>query len=387
MSAPMTKTKLEGLANLVERRDPDTAAQLRDLGDALVGGPNAEAWALSDVQALLNPDRIANALGGDGSDDVIARGLEVIRNSLVLLPLAITWFGIFLAVDGYFKLITARPDLAGQSFIFLWQSGFQDRMLLPLPLGNLAVVDAFLLAGVFLLTLAAYGRSAWVSIWNYQFGARFRNELGQALAEAQLILAPLRRPQFASNPVFEQSAQTLLRELAEERQHLAELAQRREREFGNLNSITENLGNSSVVFLNAAQSLANTHTATLAALNGVTSIMKGLAASQQDVVRAVHQVTGSADALLQQQQKASEQSNAQIRSLLDGNGSRLDSLISAQQNGMLRLAMDQQRVWQDMVTKINILIENQRESTEKLLDEQRRARLMPGQPERLKEIS
>ncbi len=386
IDARTTKAKLEGFANLVEKRDPDTAAHLRDLGDALVDSPTADAWALSDIGTLLDPERISSALGNDGSSDLLARSLEVLRNSLVLLPLGITWFGIALAVDGYYKLINVHPELAGQSFIYLWQGGFQGRMLFPFPLGTLAVIDAFLLACVFLLTLAAYGRSAWVSIWNYQFGAKFSHALSQALIDAQLILAPRRSPQYASIRKFEQSAQDLMHEIAAERQRLVELAQRRERELGDLNGIADNLGNSSVVFLNAAQALANTHTATLAALNGASGTMKGLAATQQDVMKAVHYVTGNTEALLQQQQKASEQTNAQIRSLLDANGTRMDSLIAAHQSGLLRMAMEQQRAWQDVMAKINNLIEVERQGIEGLLNEQHRAvRGSVGQPEKLKE--
>ncbi len=383
LNAPLTRKKLETFASRVEERDPDTAATLRDLGEAVVGGPTADAWALSDLRGLLNPDRISNALAVDGSTDLLTRGMEVLRNSLVLLPLAITWLGIALAVDGYYKLINARPELAGQSFIYLWQGGFQGRT--PLPLGLLAIVDAFLLACVFILTIAAYGRSAWVSLSHRQFGARFSQDLSQALAEAELILASRRGPQYASIQKFEQNARDLLREISAERQRLAELAERREREFGDLNGISENLENSAVVFLNAAQSLANTHTATLAALNGVTGTMRGLASTQQEVMKTVQHVTGRVDALLQQQQKVSEQTNVQTMNLLDGTGTRLDSLIAAQQSGMIRLVMEQQHAWQDTVTKINSLIETQKESIEKLLDEQRLAagRGMAGQPDTL----
>ena len=330
IDASLTKSKLEDFARQVEERDPTTAVHLRDLSEAIVGGATADAWAYSDIRAMLNPDRISNALGSEGSSDLLTRGLEVLRNSLVLLPLAITWFGIALAVDGYYKLLNANKELAGQSFIFLWQGGFQGST--PLPLGTLAVIDALLLTGVFILTIAAYARSAWISIQNRDFGVQFSQDLSQALAEAELILAPRRGPQLiASIQEFEQNAQTLLHELAVERQRLADLAQRREHELGDLNGITENMKDTSVVFMSAAQSLANTLTATLASINGAAGTMKGLAATQQDVMNAVRNVAGP-------------------------------------QAGMVRVLTDQQRALQDMVTKFNNLIEAQTASIAQLLD-------------------
>ncbi len=370
-NAALTQRKLENLAQQVEDRDPDIAANLRELGEAVVGGPAADTWAFSNIHAMFDPDRISNALGPEGSTDIVTRGLEVLRNSLVLLPLAITWFGIALAVDAYYKLIGTRPDLAGQSFIYLWQGGFDGRIVLPL--GTLAVIDAFLLAGVFALTLAAYMRSGWVSLMNRQYGARFSQDLSQALAEAELILAPRRGAQYvASIQRFEQNAQGLLQEIAAERQRLGELAQRREREFGDLNGITDNLKNASVVFLNAAQSLANIHTATLAGLNGVTSTTKGLTASQQDVMNAVHGAAARINALIAQQQKGAEQTNAQVAKLLDGMDTRLDGLISVQQSGMVRLIAEQQRALQETANRIDRLVQAQKAGIESLFDEQRR---------------
>lgn len=298
MNPSATKTKLENLSNEIHRYDPDSAENMRDLANALVGGPNADAWAFSDIRALINPERISYALGGSAANDVIARGLEVLRNSLVLLPLAITWFGIALAVDGYYKLITVRPDLASQSFIYLWQGGFQGRT--PLPLGTLALVDGILLAGVFLLTILAYMRSAWVHLASRRFGMPFEQELSQALAEAELILSPRRGLQlYTSLHQLEKNMQVLLKEIGVERQRLDELAQRREQELGDLSKITENLKTNSTMFLNAIQLLATTQSATLAGIDGVNNSVKGLTASQRDVVGYITRLV--------EQQKAADQ--------------------------------------------------------------------------------
>lgn len=361
-NAALTKDKLDNLADYIEPRDPATASHLRELGSGLIGGPSAEAWAFSNIRAVLDPDRISNALVGDSSTDIVTRGLEFLRNSLVLLPLAITWFGIALAVDAYYKLLGARPDLGGQSFIYLWQSGFQGRM--PLPLGTLAIIDAVLLAGVFGLTLLAYARSAWLSMVSMRFGTGFIRLLNEALGEAELVLAPLRGAQYyAAIQNTERNARELLVEIADERGRVARLAQQREHELGDLNGITENLKNSSIVFLNAAQSMANTHTATLAALNGVAGTVKGLAIAQQEVIKAMQNVAGRIDGSIPQ--RAPDSSGSFISRIEAGTG-RPESMSGGQPLGDVSLMIQQQRELQDALRKIESLIAAQQQGMEKM---------------------
>lgn len=282
MNAAETRSKLEKIAIDIHRYNPDAAENLRELADALDGGPNADAWAFSDLRSLINPERISDSLGGNPAADLLTRGLEVLRNSLVLLPVAITWLGIFLAVDGYYKLIAARPELAGQSFIYLWQGGFGG--IDPVPLGTLALIDGLLLAGVFFLTLFAYTRSAWVQMTHQRFGFPLEQELGQALAEAELLLAPRRGlALYTSLHELERNMHSVIQQIGVERERLDELAKRREQELGDLTGVTDNLKNNTNMFLNAIQLLATTQSATLAQIDGVNNSVKGLTASQRDV--------------------------------------------------------------------------------------------------------
>ncbi len=354
MNAASCKSKLEDLAVELEDRDPDTAANLRDLGEALAGGPTADAWAFANVGTVLNPERITDAVTADGSTDLWARGMEVLRNSLVLLPLAITWFGIALAVDGYYRLVTARPELAGESFIYLWQGGFEGRT--PLPLGTLAIIDGVLLAFVFLLTMAAYARSAWVSITNRQFGDDFSHRLSQALIEAELVLAPRRGPQqYTMVGKYEQSARSLVQEITTERRHLDELSQRRERELGDLNGIADQLSTSTNHFLEAAKALATTQSATQTGMDSVASAAQGLAATQQEVMRAVAQVGQCIDGVVLQQKTTSEESSSHMLQLMDTVGTRLDSLLAEQKRGAAEL-----------VANLSGLVTEQRRAAERL---------------------
>lgn len=191
------RNRLKDLADQIPVKDAEGGDRLRDLindlGDAVCDqGENANAWAFCDVGHLISPERISDHVHSNVANDDLMHMLELLRNALVLLPLAITWIAIAMATDGYYQLITAKPDLAEQSFIFLWQSGFEGRTLLSL--GTLAWIDGSLLATVFLLTLVVYTRTWWLGWRNGEFEREFRLKLEQALAEAQLVLAKQRVP-------------------------------------------------------------------------------------------------------------------------------------------------------------------------------------------------
>lgn len=330
----LVRKQLEDKATKIEKAGkPEIADNLRDLGEAIDGGPTADAWAYSDIRVLINPQSIFEDLHNDGSKDVIARGLEVLRNSLVLSPLAITWFGIAFAVDAYYRLLIAKPALAAQSFVFLWQSGFEGRTLLSL--GTLAIIDGFLLSLVFLLTLATYARSAWVSITSQKLGSEFIAELEQALTQATLILSPLRAPQqYASIHRLEQNVQDLLNEIAAERDRLTELAQKREQETGDLSGFAAQLKQGAETIRDAAESLAQTQAANLTSVAGLTGAIQGLTDTQQDIMTAAHDVAGRIDGLIAEQQQSARDAAAQI----DGLVGRIDGLVSGQQQANLDTA-------------------------------------------------
>lgn len=372
LNATTIQKQLEDLAIRLEKTYPDTAADLRDLGAAIQGGPTADAWAFCDIRAVIKSGKMSSALESDASSDIIARGLEVARNSLVLLPLAVTWFGIALAVDAFHSLITAKPTLAAQSFIYLWQNGFEGRTFLTL--GTLAVIDGLILTLVFLLTLAAYARSAWVSLMNQQFGAKLDSELDHVLAQAELILAPKRAPQpYDTIHQLEQNIERLLNEIAAERQRLSDLAQKREKELGDLKDFAKHLKQGAETILGAAQSLENTQAENLTSVAGLTGAIKGLSDTQQDVMNSARDVASRIDGLIAQQQHASQDAGAEIekviaeqqqstRSVTD----HIDGIIAEQQRNTQELASridglitEEERANQEALARIDGLVSEQ----------------------------
>ncbi len=178
-----TQQRLYDLADRLDTNgNASTAARLRDLADAVAGSPSAPEWALVDIFRVFSPDDLA-----EHPRDGVARWFEFFRNVLVLLPLIVTWVGIWTAVESYHGLIKDSPQLAAQSFIYLWQGGFEGRTWLTL--SWVAIIDAaLLLFGVVIPTIVVYGRQ--LSSGRSPDGSSLR----EALVEADLALSIHRQP-------------------------------------------------------------------------------------------------------------------------------------------------------------------------------------------------
>ena len=132
-----TIQRLEALAIEFDGTDPQAARRFRDLADDLRKGGKAMAdWAFSPLHSLFDPEKLAARREGLVERDGLSRA-EAWRNVLVLMPLVVTWIGIAWAVHAYSQLVTKDPAQAAQSFIYLWQNGFDHTM--PLTLGWVAI--------------------------------------------------------------------------------------------------------------------------------------------------------------------------------------------------------------------------------------------------------
>lgn len=233
--------RLDSVAEQIEKPDPITAANLRELALVVVGKAPPEPWAFADLHTVFNQDQILQRIGQQGEDNQWVHLMELARNVLILAPLMVTWFAIAQASEGYRLLIDERKDLANQSFLYLWQSGFQGRAFISL--GNLAIVDGTLLAIVFVLTAIVYAHSAIGNFRKQGLIKILRENLGPALAGAELQLAHYRRPQPYSAIMNLQtlSLQTL-EEIRKERERVTEISRQSQKEREDLTNFTNGLG-------------------------------------------------------------------------------------------------------------------------------------------------
>lgn len=309
---------------LKDPKDPvpaATAARLRDLGVALAGGPERDQWAQCDLQRVIDGEQIGEMISRRKS--TWDRRLEAMRSALVLLPLAVTWLGISLAVGAYSSLLADEPLEGYQSFIYLWQTGFGGR--LGLNLGTVAAVDAVLLLIVFVLTVVVHVRN------NERVAEAVKTaaQVSSALADADLILSQWRQPQpYAAIGQLETMARQILDDMRQDRDHLRQLAQEREQEVQGLSAFTYQLQQGSQSIAYAAQSLQD--------------------ASNQMGARLTT-LAGSVDHLVNQQ--------AQMIPVVQSAGGQLVTIVEGQ-NRAVDFLHDLQQKGQDMVGRLQTVAQN-----------------------------
>ncbi len=188
-----THDDLKALAGRISTVDPLAAQRMTMLSDALVNptssaSPSAISWASGDVHEIIDIDTVTERARGQGSNRIISL-LEWLRNGLIILPLALTWFGISQAVSAYHALLQADTNEATQPFIFLWEQGFKGRLSPFLTLSSLALGDFILLCIIIILTFIISWRQSITENSREQAAARLRSELADGLARAALCLA------------------------------------------------------------------------------------------------------------------------------------------------------------------------------------------------------
>ncbi len=244
------RERLESLAGELETYAPEIAERMRNLGAAVEGGQSANTWANSDVFTLIDSDLVAERMSRHGAGARSVRVLELLRNALVFVPIAITWFGIWHALEMYSAAFADDPAIAELGFLFLWQNGFGGRTWITL--STIALIDGAILSIVFLLTLAVL----WYNNQQENEESEARQEVSDVLADAALVLNGRQTQQTTTFIYqFEQMAQGLLKELGYERKRIDELASRKEKEVQDLSVFVHDFRASTESLLNAIQAM------------------------------------------------------------------------------------------------------------------------------------
>ncbi len=276
-STASLRQRLDYLARQVEPSSPHAADRLSDLGAAIEGGPTTDTWAAADIFKIVDPDTIAEQVRVQGRAEGWVSALEILRNALVFVPIAVTWFGIWVALESYALALQANPALADQSFLYLWQQGFEGRTWLTLSV--IALIDGLLLGVIFLLTLLVL----WHNNQKERESETIRDELAGVLADASLELTYRRnRHQGLLVDQFEHAAQGLLGELQQERLRVQDLANRKEKEVGDLSTVTRDFMAATQSMLAAVQSLHQAPLQLGRLISGLSTSFQNLTDQQKD---------------------------------------------------------------------------------------------------------
>lgn len=243
----MDTALVERLEEVVARISPVDGKSARRLGQLadMLELPDCDRKETVDLYGAISPASVEeSAFRFYQKRPWWFSGVEWARNVLILVPILLTWFGLWRASADYARLIRLEPDLIRQPFLLLWEQGFPELGSgARLKFSQVAFLDVLLLFGVLALTaLVHFYRD--VREANAERQAReLRQEVEDVLWEVDKLLAERRHSQSqgAALSQFDKSARILIRHLEDERERLAELGDQRQKEFDDLAALSGSL--------------------------------------------------------------------------------------------------------------------------------------------------
>ncbi len=267
-----TEKRLTNLAGEIRTIDPEAACRLDSLSRAISASGNPQGWGGIDVLAAVDPTGIAARMK---TVTIGHRGLamaEMVRNALALMPILLTWLGLFVATTAYRTAVNADPALLGRPFLLLWEEGFGGHLPPPasfLTLSHVALLDVVIIGLMLLLTVHIQRKEQFDQVQRDRDARDTEASVRQASWQAALIIAERTSP-MAYIDQFQQANEALLNELRAERERLKELTTQREHDASDLNRFVKQFqeGTSQMAqSMNEVKVLFNTMTAMAEALD------------------------------------------------------------------------------------------------------------------------
>ena len=254
------ETGLLELESEIRPADPQTADRLRALHAVLVGEAEPGGWLTVSPFDVVDVDVVVARVTGAGHADGRIAKAEVARNVLILVPIVLTWLGLFYAAFGYQAAIKADPTLVEQPFLVLWAQDFMG--LVPPPVSYLSFLSLWVVAGIDVCIIVAVIVLTWwiqaeVSVAQADkervgraLEARLRNTLGGAALE---LAGRGTLPSLVDT--FRTTSSALAAELRAERTRLGRIGAESERLAADMRAIVRDLRTGSEGFLEATRAL------------------------------------------------------------------------------------------------------------------------------------
>lgn len=136
-----TKTSVRHIGASLESLGAGGREAAKRLHDVLT---RIDQYSAAEVYATLDPIGVELSIEREGAH--LLHLLSLLRNALILLPLALTWGGLSWATAAYQSDLAAHPEDVNHPFLELWQNGFRSSGGLNsiLSFSHLALVDVLL---------------------------------------------------------------------------------------------------------------------------------------------------------------------------------------------------------------------------------------------------
>lgn len=239
---------LEDLSADLARFSPSSAARMAEISqdivsDRLAGLAHLDLTTVIDVELIET--QVAHHLATSSWQALAGEVLISIRNILIFVPILWTWYHLSHATEQYARLIQQDPSLLEQSFLLLWQQGFQGTTS---PFSTVALQVAGLVASIVVVTLLTHANRHLTERWVAQRARELAHCAESVLWMVQRHLSETkwRQAELTHHTFVRLTShlEEMMRHLETERARIGEIAQTREQEFEDLMALQTGLGTS-----------------------------------------------------------------------------------------------------------------------------------------------
>lgn len=297
----MSSSELRQIAERVGRFDAAGSERILAAADAIDDPGSHPGWAGADLRDAVAVESIVERLHDRHARPQLTSQLERVRNLLVLVPILITWLGLWYAASAYRAVTGADPVLAQQPFLLLWEQGFPGYdspipLVDRLTLSTVALIDVTVIGIILILTWVVHGQTSVAIAAATQRTRALESTLHKALWAGTL---ELRARGSISEAVdkFGRSSNRLLDELKAERTHLEDLVNGRERRMNEMKAFVTD-------FKSAAEDMSTVSHQLAVAVGVSVNSSRELAAAVTDLEARLRDATAAIDAASTQSAQA-----------------------------------------------------------------------------------
>lgn len=241
---PDLRERFDELIDRVELLDKRFAERLRHLAGIVEDPQRLQENATLDLYGAYNPSQLDAAAEAVAWPAWLAFA-EWLRSILILLPICLTWWGLYQASESYGRLAAARGAAPLEPFLLLWEQGFPGVApgFFSPKFSEVAKVDFAVLSMVLLITVLVHRHRDYLESRQLRLALDLRRDLGEVLQEVSELFARTRflHSRAGSLLQLESVVQGLVGQLEAERQRMAASSQQRDRELQVLSDLAAQL--------------------------------------------------------------------------------------------------------------------------------------------------